>query len=321
MDKLDKIQHMHSIFKHRRTPITNQELAEECECSTKTIERLIVVLRDRWNAPLINISRRGWLYDDPEQTFELPGLWLTSEELIRLNSLLKLSKELDNDLFDEHLEIIEKQIQTIMQANNIKLSELANKIKIISTIRYPINKKVFDVIQAALIKEKQIEIHYTDYTGKSTKRIISPLQSVHYQENWYIDAYCHLRQALRQFKLANISQVTPLNKKAKKVSQQIINEHYASSYGIFAGKAKHTAKLKFTHPAAREAANLQWHPEQQGEWQGENYLLSFPYNDHRELTRNILKYGDRVEVLAPAKLKNTIVIAAQAIVANYKENF
>ena len=70
---------------------------------------------------------------------------------------------------------------------------------------------------------------------------------------------------------------------------------------------KHTAKLKFFPEVAREVAAQRWHPEQIGEWHGEEFLLQIPYNNDTELVMDILQYGNNVEVLAPGKLKQKIV--------------
>ena len=52
-------------------------------------------------------------------------------------------------------------------------------------------------------------------------------------------------------------------------------------------------------------------PTQIGQWDGQDYLLSFPYNDDRELLRDILQYANNVEVIAPAKLRHKVSRIAQ----------
>ena len=100
-----------------------------------------------------------------------------------------------------------------------------------------------------------------------------------------------------------------------KILDATLKEHYQSSYGIFAGKAKHTAELIFYPPVTQEVASMNWHPEQHTEWQGKHYHLKLPYNDDRELIRDILKYGNNVEVVKPALLKNKIKRIAQSMVS------
>ena len=144
---------------------------------------------------------------------------------------------------------------------------------------------------------------------------------MHYADNWYLDAWCHKRKALRAFMLARIHRAELDQQKAITVPAEQQADHFADSYGIFAGKAKHLAKLKFTGPAAREAESLQWHPAQKGEWQGRHYLLEIPYNDDRELVRTLLGYGADVEILAPTALKKRVLTKAKQIVGNYESDW
>jgi hypothetical protein len=102
MDKLDRIQQLHRIFSEQRYPIPTEQLAQRLECSTKTILRNVKLLQDQFNAPLIfNKSPTGWQYQ-PQSCgkYQLPGLWLTSEELQSLIFLLHLLKNLGKGLLN-----------------------------------------------------------------------------------------------------------------------------------------------------------------------------------------------------------------------------
>ncbi len=317
MDKFDRMQQLHRIFKHRRTPISEQALANELECSTKTVHRHINNLRDYWHAPLQKIPQQGWRYNDPQDTYELPGLWLTSKELIGLASLLNLVREFDSSLIQQDIQPIEQQIAQLLANHHIDIHVLKDKIKILPTTKQHTHNHIFDVVNLALIQNQRLQIDYQDYEGRASQRDISPQQLVYYQENWYLDSYCHLRAELRSFKLANIQQAHLLKQTCIQVEPVTLQQHYASSYGIFSGEPKHTAQLEFYGNAAREAASRQWHPQQQGIWQGANYELRFPYNDDRELIRDILKYADQVKVLAPTTLQHNISQLAEQVRALY----
>jgi predicted DNA-binding transcriptional regulator YafY len=101
--------------------------------------------------------------------------------------------------------------------------------------------------------------------------------------------------------------VQVLDKPTKEISESKLNSHFASAYGIFAGKARHTAILRFTPERSRWVADETWHPKQKGRFDGEQYVLEVPYADHRELVMDILKHGPEVEVLAPEALRVEVV--------------
>jgi proteasome accessory factor C len=139
------------------------------------------------------------------------------------------------------------------------------------------------------------------------EREISPQRLVHYRDNWYVDAFCHKRQGLRTFAVDAIEQATVLDKDAKDVSDESLDRHFASGYGIFAGSDTQEAVLLFNATRARWVRHETWHPRQDGKLQLDgSYLLKFPYSREPELVMDILKYGADVEVLSPDSLRNAV---------------
>ena len=87
-----------------------------------------------------------------------------------------------------------------------------------------------------------------------------------------------------------------------------LDAHYTNSYGIFAGKPKHTAVLRFTPERARWVADEHWHPQQQSNILADgSYELRIPYSDSRELVMDILKHGADVEVIEPEELRREVM--------------
>src|SRR5690348_145955 len=97
MDRYERILTLHRLLKTARYPVTLQHLKDDLACSRATLYRDIAFLRDALGAPIEN-------GDGAEATvryaageadrFELPGLWLSSEELaalLALNELLSRS--------------------------------------------------------------------------------------------------------------------------------------------------------------------------------------------------------------------------------------
>jgi predicted DNA-binding transcriptional regulator YafY len=99
-----------------------------------------------------------------------------------------------------------------------------------------------------------------------------------------------------------------LDHPALEITETELDEHFATSYGIFAGKANHTAVLRFTAERARWVADEQWHPQQEGKFLPDgSYELRIPYANETELIMDILKHGAAVEVIAPESLRQSIV--------------
>src|SRR3954464_4578194 len=93
MDRYERILTLHRLLKTARYPVTLQHLKDELGCSRATLYRDIAFLRDALGAPIESgegdESAIHYAAGEAER-FELPGLWLTSEELAALLALNEL---------------------------------------------------------------------------------------------------------------------------------------------------------------------------------------------------------------------------------------
>jgi predicted DNA-binding transcriptional regulator YafY len=145
---------------------------------------------------------------------------------------------------------------------------------------------------------------------------VSPQRLVYYRDNWYLDAFCHLRDDIRSFSVDAIEEATPIDKSAVSVDDVVLATELDAGYGIFSGGTTKVAKLKFSPFKARWVAREYWHKNQKGEILDDgSYLLDVPYFDDRELINDILRHGSQVEVLGPEELKTRLKKEAQLILA------
>ncbi len=307
MDKFDRIQQLHRIFRARRLPVPLRVLEEELACSGITVKRAIDSLRDDLRAPLeYDEARKGWWYVEDQDKFELPGLWMTAQELQSLVMLLNLLEHFGEGLLNAELSVVEQQIHKLLIARKIDPHAIGQQFNILPFAHKPLANKIFKEVGEAIVQHKQIDITYTDFKHRQTRRTLSPQTLVYYRDNWYLDAWCHLRNSLRTFALPRITKIIPNKTQAKKIPKAELNAHFSESYGMFSGKANHMAKLRFLPEVAREIAQQQWHPKQTGSWDGDDYLLQIPYSKDIELLGEILRHMPSVIVEAPASLKKNL---------------
>jgi len=307
MDKFDRIQKLHRIFRARRFPVSMRVLEEELECSKDTVKRAIDNLIDDLHAPLIyDKAKKGWYYTKDDDNFELPGLWMTAQELQSLVMLLNLLEHFGDGLLNSELGVVEQQLHRLLRSRGIDPQTIGQQFNVQPHANKTFANKIFKSIGEALVQQKQIAITYTDYRHQQTHRTISPQTLVYYRDNWYLDAWCHKRNALRTFALSRLDKIIPSTLATKKIPKLELNKYFSESYGIFSGKAKHTARLRFLPEVAREIAQQQWHPQQTGVWDGNEYVLQIPYSKDNELIGDILRHMPSVIVEAPSKLKNSI---------------
>ena len=178
---------------------------------------------------------------------------------------------------------------------------------------------VFRRVADALARRRWLRIRYHGRARNAeTERAVSPQRLVHYRDNWYLDAWCHLRRALRTFALDRIRDARLLDRPAREVTEARLDRYFAEAYGIFAGPARCNAVLRFTAERARWVAEERWHPQQRGRFLDDGrYELEIPYGDPRELVMDILKYGPDVEVIAPPSLRRLVADRLRAAAARY----
>jgi predicted DNA-binding transcriptional regulator YafY len=177
----------------------------------------------------------------------------------------------------------------------------------------------FSVVAAALLKRSRLWIrHYNRKEGRETEREVSPQRLVHYRDNWYLDAYCHLREDLRSFAVDAIRSAVIKETPAREVRDAELDEHLGSGYGIFAGRKVEWATLKFTPEAARWVSAQNWHPKQRSRVEKDgSYVLELPYAEDRELVMEILKFGADVEVVGPDVLRRRVAKALKDAAGRY----
>ncbi len=323
MDKFTRIYHLHQLLVGRRTPLALVDIQNALECSESTARRTIASLRDTLGAPLeYDRDRNGYFYDtETGETYELPGLWFTAEEVHALLVSHQLLDNLQPGILSAHISPLRNRLQQLLSQQHAGHPEIAKRIRILQMASRPTEMRHFQAVASAVVKRRQLHVLYHGRErDQTTERTVSPQRLVYYRSNWYLDAFCHLRCALRSFSLDRLQPVEIKEEPALDVPSEELDEHFASSYGIFAGKPDKTAHLRFSPTAARWVADEQWHPWQEGNvLQDGSYELKIPYSDPRELILDILKYGPDVEVISPLSLRDAIRQKLRQAIKNYTE--
>jgi predicted DNA-binding transcriptional regulator YafY len=319
LERLHRIKYM--IQARKCVPI--EDFLGELEISKATFKRDLEYLRDRMNASIVfDRAEGGYRFDKPNagEKIELPGLWFSEKEATALVLMQHLLDNLDQGgLISSHIDPLVEIIDGILGQSEVSAKELRKRIKVFGMSARKNSLENFEEVGNALLKRQRLQIeYYSKGANETTNREVSPQRLIFYRDNWYLDAYCHMRKGLRSFALDGVRQAVLLNKKTEEISEKELHENFAESYGIFSGKASQRAKLRFTPERARWVAGETWHGQQVSSFDKEgNYILEFDYNQDPELVMEILKHGSGVEVLAPASLKKRVIEELKKNLARY----
>lgn len=307
----------------QRTIVPRDVFLDELQVSRATFKRDLEYLRDRMNMPILwDRERSGYRFDTDgaaAANFELPGLWFSSEEIHALITMEQLLERLQPGLLGQQIRPLRNRIRKLLDSGDFDADEVSRRIRILQMGVRPVEPENFQAISSALLSRRRARIeHYRRSRNEYLTRDVSPQRLVHYRDNWYLDAWCHMRRALRTFSLDAITNVLVLGKRARDIKTATLDEHLGAGFGIFAGKHTQQATLRFAPVRARWVSREMWHPEQDSHFELDGaYILKVPYADPRELVMDIMKYGDDVEVLAPVTLREMVREQLRAAAAVY----
>jgi len=325
VDRTERFYTIDRLLKARRQ-VSLRQLMDELEVSRATVRRDLEYMRDRMAAPIIwDRAQRGYRYDieeDPDGRYALPGLWFNASEVYALLTMDHLLSSLQPGLLEPHIEPLRTRVRRLLDSGDHPAQEVERRIRVLHMASRQVNTRIFASIAHALLRRRRLQIcHLNRRADRRTERVVSPQRLAHYRDNWYLDSWCHMRNALRSFAVDAIERADLLeDETADEVSESRLEKVLGTGYGIFAGERTRKAVLRFTPEAARWVSREKWHSSQRGEYEPDgSYRLTVPYADETELTMDILRHGRDVEVMSPERLRKSVHERLREATARYEQ--
>ncbi|MDO8813634.1 MAG: YafY family protein [Gallionella sp.] len=311
MDRTERFYKIDQML-HDRSVVPVRDFLEELGISSATFKRDLEYMRERLHAPIEwdrDVGGYRFVQSDKNApTYALPGLWFNASEVHALLSMQHLLSNIDAGMLASQIKPLQARLKALLGSADHSADEVEKRLRIVQATKRTVSSKYFETIATATLSRKQLKLrHYSRQTGDESERVVSPQLLTYYRDNWYLDAWCHLRNDIRRFAIDAILHAELTTDKAKDVPQSKLKEVLESGYGIFSGSKVKWATLKFSPERARWVAAEQWHAQQKGRIEPDgSYLLEIPYTDDRELLMDILKHGADVEVVAPDTLRQRV---------------
>jgi predicted DNA-binding transcriptional regulator YafY len=289
-------------------------LAEQFEISTKTAQRDIDFMRDRLYCPLqYDASQKGYYYDD--ETFSLPMVYLSSEELSSLLIAKKMLQDISGGYIGNEITSILKKITNVLN-KHMSMGDRIDDAFSFQLIEYsPAPETVFKAVLEGCLKQRRLGFTYfSPIREEKSVRTVDPYHLFNYMGTWHLIGYCHLRNTIRDFALGRITEAKVLSETFEMPPDFDMEDYFQSSFGIYKGKSKKQVTLRFTPLKSRWIKEQIWHKDQKARFLKDgSFELSFPVADFSEIKMEILKHGNDVEVIRPKSLRELIKTEAQNI--------
>jgi predicted DNA-binding transcriptional regulator YafY len=322
MDRTERFYQIDQLLQSgRAVPI--ERFLESLSVSRATFKRDLEYMRDRLNAPIEwDRFEGGYRYAEPSggPAFALPGLWFNASEAHALLMMQQLLAELQPGLLGAQVRPLQARLRALLGSADHSAEEVEQRVRIVTAARRRLAVQHFETVASATLGRRRLRLaHYSRQSDETTERDVSPQQLVFYRENWYLVAWCHLRQDIRSFSIDAIVRAEPLDTAARDVERSALAEVMESGYGIFSGREVTWVTLRFAPERARWVSVEVWHPQQRGRFdEVGHWVLELPYNDPRELMMEVLKHGASVEVLAPDVLRDRVAAELETALEGYR---
>ncbi len=290
-------------------------LADLFEVSERTIYRDIQALHEL-KIPLISETGGDGGYSIIENYFLKPII-LTQEESQAIYLGCNFIKDQKGFPLSKSAERAIQKFNAVISKDNLESAS-----KILDKIFYKMNNiygqtyiRMMNKIKQAIEKEKIVNISYHSVSGnKITKREVQ-INNLTYQNNsWYVEGYCYLRKANRQFKVNRIKEINITQK-------GFIKHHIYELTNISKTQRKEAAIITIlqntlTSRYIKEDINLYSHIKEENE----SYItLKLPSKNfsNNYVIKLLMKFGKDAVIESPLELKQQFIQQLDEIIKKY----
>jgi predicted DNA-binding transcriptional regulator YafY len=284
-------------------------IADHFEISAKTAQRTLDLMRDQMRLPLAySAAQRGWYYSEP--TFGLPAIELTEGDLVAILLAEKLSRQYRGTALGP---LVERAFAGVLGAMtntiSIDLNALAEAYSFEAAATSELDVELFQRLGRAAIEQRRIEMNYfTASSGELKWRRADPLHLRNYLGEWYLIAWDHLREEVRDFHAGRIRELRVLEEKFAWPAGFELEAYLNSGFGMIRGGQPFTVELVFDEYQARWMRERgKFHPtEEREELPGGGLKLTMQVTALDGVKRFVMQYGRHAEVIRPEELRQAI---------------
>ncbi len=189
--------------------VTASELASKFDISKRTVYRDIKAL-EQSGVPILTEEGKGYTLMDG---YKIPPIMFTEKQanaLILAEQLVLKSK--DTSFVKDYSEAIDKIKSILKYTVKDKANLLSDRTQYDQVINQERNSNNLSDLQNALTNCSLVKIEYTNKEQATSIRLIEPFAVLN-SENWYLIAWCRLRNAFRFFRLDRIQKMKILSEK------------------------------------------------------------------------------------------------------------
>lgn len=283
-------------------------IAEHFEVTPKTAQRTLDFMRDRLRLPLgYSSEHRGWFYTEP--AYALPAIELTEGDLLAILLAEKLSRQYRGTAIGKQVEqAFAKVLSAMTNTVSIDLAALAEAHSFEAATGTDLDPDLFRRLGRAAIERRRIEMTYfTAARGELTRRRCDPLHLRNRLGEWYVIAFDHLRNEVRDFNASRIRELTVTDEHFEWPTGFDLEAYLDSGFGMFRGSKPIEVEIEFDEYQSRWIRErAPFHPTEEREELADGRLNRMTVTAFDGVKRFVMQYGSHARVLAPEGLRDEI---------------
>jgi predicted DNA-binding transcriptional regulator YafY len=287
---------------------TRQDIADEQECSERTVYRDLQVLE------LAGIP----VEHDPDnrfyrvrQDFRFPSLPLTEEEALGQGTATSITTGPGLDInagagpTSRKLSATNKEDITQVLTDAEQLVAVLD-LKLADHTRH---RDIIRTVQWALVKRKQLTGTYrSPHESSEIKLQLHPYRLCLVKQAWYLIGRSVEEQAPRTYRVARFKTLRMLETNAQVPEDFDLKEYFGNAWAAYRGDKTYDVEIVFAPEVAATVTEVVWHSTQKAlKQQDGSVTLTFRVDGLNEVLRWVLGWGSRAKVIQPAELREMVL--------------
>ncbi len=287
---------------------TTRAIAEEIECSERTVYRDLDVLRFA-GIPYHREGDQKFIRVRPD--FRFPVMSLTEDEVLGLSVAAVMTNSPGLNVSagatpaTRKLAAISKQETQELIDDAMRLVSVLD-LKLVDHSRH---HQVIKTVQLALIHGKQISgLYESPYEANPVRLKLHPYRLCLIKNAWYVIGQASNESTLRTYRIARFRTLRELDEPADVPETFDLKEYFGDAWAVFRGEQSYEVELSFAAHAGRIVTETIWHHTQKVIPQKDGSVsMTFKVDGLEEITNWILSWTGRCKVIQPMALRKLVV--------------
>jgi predicted DNA-binding transcriptional regulator YafY len=292
------------------------ELADELNVSQRTVHRYMGMLEEM-GIPIY--SERG-----PHGGFslvrgyKLPPLLFTAEEATVLYMGANLVRELWGQTYDDAVTSVTAKLDNVLpddlrqEVARARQSLVVGGLTRMDTRHW---ETAVHTLRRSIAERRSVHLEYRGFARQETERMVDPYALTLQWGLWYLVGHCHLREAMRTFRVDRIQNVAVTRERFTVPRDFSVREYLAQSMRF---EPAYTVAVHLTASVAPDVRERHGHWMEISDGDDDSITARFDVASLDWAIGWVLMHGPAARALEPPELVERVRTAAEGILQRYE---